>query len=77
MRQTIKCSSISDQDFSDHQSKYLELTDSQLKKLKQLTLIHLASAEKHLSYVDLQRELGIENVRALEDLIIDSIYAVM
>ena len=44
-------------------------------KLRQLSLVSLAHASKKVSYEELQLALGITNVRELEDLIIDTIYA--
>ena len=49
------------------------ITPAQLKKLKQLTLVSLASKARNISYDVLQRELDIPDVRVLEDVIIDSI----
>jgi len=51
-----------------------ELSPPQIKKLRQLTLVSLASKTKILPYNFLLEELGLNNVRELEDLIIDSIY---
>lgn len=86
---------------------YLELSDVQVTKLKQLTLVTLAAEDKvsHptvpvtlalwrcfiflyiraavycvlcqvLAYNALQKELDVSSVRALEDLIIEAMYAV-
>lgn len=44
------------------------------QKLKQLSIVSLAEQSKTLSYKLLMNELDIENVRELEDLVIDSIY---
>ena len=53
-----------------------ELSPKQLKKLKQLTIVSLAQKEKIVSYTALQESLDITNLRELEDLVIESIYAV-
>lgn len=45
------------------------------KKLKHLTILSLAIQKKTLLYDDLMAELDIKNVRDLEDLIIEAIYA--
>ena len=45
------------------------------KKLKHLTILTLATQRKTLPYDDLMAELDIKNVRHLEDLIIEAIYA--
>ena len=52
-----------------------ELNPQQLKKLKQLSLVELASKTRHLPYSVLQEALDIPDVRVLEDAIIDSISA--
>ena len=44
-------------------------------KLRQLTIVALASEKKHIDYDSLLKELHIADVRQLEDLIIDVIYA--
>lgn len=45
------------------------------KKLQQLSIVTLAHRSKIVSYASLQEELGVTNVRELEDLVIESIYA--
>lgn len=45
------------------------------KKLKHLTILSLAIQKKTLPYDSLMSELDIKNVRDLEDLIIEAIYA--
>lgn len=53
-----------------------DLTPPQLTKLKQLSLITLASSTPHLlSYSSLLQILDIPTTRALEDLVISAIYA--
>jgi len=51
-----------------------ELTPAMVKKLKLLTLITLASDTKYLTYEKLGKELFIENIRELEDLLISAVY---
>ena len=52
------------------------LNDKQLEKLKQLSLITLASrGPEHLTYPSLLRSLELPSVRVLEDLVISAIYA--
>lgn len=53
----------------------LQLTPTMEKKLKHLTILSLAIQKKTLLYDDLMAELDIKNVRDLEDLIIEAIYA--
>lgn len=45
------------------------------KKLRHLTILTLATQQKTLPYDDLMTELDLKNVRHLEDLIIEAIYA--
>lgn len=45
------------------------------KKLKHLTILTLATHKKTLLYDDLMKELDLGNVRHLEDIIIEAIYA--
>lgn len=55
-------------------SSYLELSEPQATKLKMLTIISLAEQQKIIGYATLLHELEIDSVRALEDLIIETIY---
>ena len=50
------------------------LTENQMKKLRKLTILDLASKNKSLFYDDLFRELGLKNEIDLEELIIEMIY---
>ncbi len=52
-----------------------ELGELELTKLKQLTLVSLASKQRVLPYAALQSALHLPDLRALENLIIDSMYA--
>lgn len=60
--------------YKESESGLPPLNEAQLKKLKQLTLVELASKNKLLSYSSLLNELEMNNVRELEDLIIESIF---
>lgn len=51
------------------------INEAQTLKLRQLSLLTLAKNPHNLSYATLQRELGITEARALEDLVISAIYA--
>lgn len=55
--------------------KLLELTPTQKKKLQHLTIVTLAEKSKCIPYSVLLEELDIKNVRDLEDLIIEAVYA--
>jgi COP9 signalosome complex subunit 7 len=52
-----------------------QLTDSMKTKLRHLTIVSLATKRKHIPYQLLLNELDIKNLRQLEDLIIEVIYA--
>jgi len=61
-------------DYVNNKEKYLELNDLQIIKLKQLTIVSLAEKSRNINYSILQNELDINDIRLLEDLIIDTIY---
>jgi COP9 signalosome complex subunit 7 len=52
-----------------------ELNATQTKKLKYLTIVTLSESEKCIPYKTLLEELSIADIRELEDLIIEAIYA--
>lgn len=52
-----------------------QLSDAQTLKLRQLTLLSLASDRSKLSYSALQNALGLSSTREIETLIITAIYA--
>ncbi|CAB3376753.1 Hypothetical predicted protein [Cloeon dipterum] len=62
-------------EYLSKQNDLFELTPTQQKKLKHLTLVAMATKNKCIPYSDLLLELDIKNVRDLEDLIIEAIYA--
>jgi len=51
------------------------LTDPMRTKLRQLTIVSLATKRKHIPYEQLLEELDVKTMRELEDIIIDVIYA--
>ncbi|KAL3268456.1 hypothetical protein HHI36_007567 [Cryptolaemus montrouzieri] len=61
--------------YIENKADYLELTPIQKVKLQHLTLVTLATKSKYLPYKVLLEELDLSNVRDLEDLIIEAIYA--
>lgn len=63
--------------YSQYDSSVLpELNDQQTLKLRQLSIVTMAREKnKVVSYDDLSQELGLSDVRALEDVIIETIYA--
>ncbi|XP_034950118.1 COP9 signalosome complex subunit 7b [Chelonus insularis] len=58
-----------------NKDKLLTLTPIQKKKLQHLTIVTLAEKSKCIPYSILLEELDIKNVRDLEDLIIEAVYA--
>ncbi|KAG7188431.1 hypothetical protein KM043_008077 [Ampulex compressa] len=62
-------------EYLENKDKVLELTPVQKKKLQHLTIVTLATKSKCIPYSVLLEELDIKNVRDLEDLIIEAIYA--
>lgn len=61
--------------FRANQEDYIELTPAMQKKLQHLTIVSLAIKSKSIPYAVLLNELEIDNVRHLEDIIIEAIYA--
>jgi COP9 signalosome complex subunit 7 len=61
--------------FTENKDKLIPLTPIMDKKLKHLTILTLATQKKTLPYDELMVELDIKNVRHLEDIIIEAIYA--
>ncbi|XP_044012370.1 COP9 signalosome complex subunit 7a-like [Aphidius gifuensis] len=62
-------------DYLKNIDNYLKLTPVQQKKLQHLTIVTLAEKSKCIPYSELLEELDIKNVRDLEDLIIEAVYA--
>ncbi|KAK3611384.1 hypothetical protein CHS0354_036579 [Potamilus streckersoni] len=62
-------------DYRENQSKLPPLTEAQVNKLRHLTIVSLATKTKCIPYRILLDELDIHNLRKLEDLIIEVIYA--
>ncbi|XP_065890856.1 COP9 signalosome complex subunit 7b-like isoform X2 [Dysidea avara] len=61
-------------DYAANVSALPVLSIAMTTKLKQLTLVTMASQCRTLSYSTLLQSLSLENVRQLEDLIIDAVY---
>ncbi|KAG2386528.1 hypothetical protein C9374_002272 [Naegleria lovaniensis] len=61
-------------DYKLNPSSYFPLSEKNLNKLKQLSIVTLASKNRLLKYEDLMKDLDISNVRELEDLLIDCMY---
>ncbi|CAH0554826.1 unnamed protein product [Brassicogethes aeneus] len=62
-------------DYIANPAEYFELTPLQKKKLQHLSIVTLATKTKCIQYNTLLQELDMKNVRDLEDLIIEAIYA--
>ncbi|XP_076678814.1 COP9 signalosome subunit 7 isoform X2 [Andrena cerasifolii] len=62
-------------EYLENKDKVLDLTPTQRKKLQHLTIVTLATKSRCIPYSVLLEELDIKNVRDLEDLIIEAIYA--
>lgn len=62
-------------DYRSHQGELPELTATQAQKLRHLTIVSLAAKTKCIPYSTLLEELDLPNLRELEDLIIEVIYA--
>uniref|UniRef100_A0A336LYA4 CSON005782 protein n=1 Tax=Culicoides sonorensis TaxID=179676 RepID=A0A336LYA4_CULSO len=61
--------------YLQQKENYLDLTPVMKKKLQHLTIVSMAIKCKCIPYNSLLEELDITNVRDLEDLIIEAIYA--
>lgn len=62
-------------EYLQNKNVLVELTPVQKKKLQHLTIVTLATKSKCIPYSVLLDELDIKNVRDLEDLIIEAVYA--
>lgn len=62
-------------EYRSQMENYIEFTPIMVKKLQHLTLVSLANKTKRISYEMLTKELDVDNVRHLEDIIIEAIYA--
>lgn len=54
--------------------KFIDLKPQQVKKLKMISIADMSHKSKVLGYQDLMRLLDIQDLRELEDLMIDCIY---
>ncbi|KAG8198768.1 hypothetical protein JTE90_007078 [Oedothorax gibbosus] len=61
--------------YLENKPQYPELTPAMINKLRHLTIVSLATKEKRIPYSKLLKELDLQNLRELEDIIIDVIYA--
>lgn len=61
--------------YLENKEKLFDLTPIQKKKLQHLTIVTLATKLKCIPYSVLLEELDVKNVRDLEDLIIEAVYA--
>lgn len=63
------------EDYAKKSTELPDLSESMLIKLRQLTLVSLATGQKSLPLAELGKQLAISSTRQLEDLIIEAIYA--
>ncbi|KAF8308617.1 hypothetical protein DL93DRAFT_2142175 [Clavulina sp. PMI_390] len=63
------------EDYKKNPAGFPHLNEAQLTKLKQLSIVSYSSENRILPYRPLLTQLDIPSIRALEDLIIDAIYA--
>ena len=63
------------EEYEKNSGSFIDMSPAMIKKLKQLSIISLAMENKIIPYTTLQEKLKVDNVRALEDLIIETIYA--
>ncbi|XP_058118268.1 COP9 signalosome complex subunit 7 isoform X1 [Anopheles ziemanni] len=61
--------------YRENEAQLIQLTPPMRKKIQHLTIVSLAIKSKCIPYSELLDELDIKNVRVLEDLIIEAIYA--
>lgn len=62
-------------DYEGNPDKYIELSDSQKRKLRQLTVVSLSAELKKVPYDAMLTALGLDTLRQLEEIIIDCINA--
>ncbi|XP_028665748.1 COP9 signalosome complex subunit 7a [Erpetoichthys calabaricus] len=62
-------------DYRENASSLPELSEAQKNKLRHLSIVSLAANLKCLPYSLLLKELEMKNVRQLEDLLIEAVYA--
>eukprot|EP01083_Nonionella_stella_P094379 264741_1 len=61
--------------YKDYDAKTMpELTPPQLTKLKQLSIVTMASKKKTIPYAELMSVLDVRSTRELEDLVIECVY---
>lgn len=61
-------------DYAADRQSYLDLSEGQMVKLQQLTIVSLAEKSNLITYDELAQAVEIEDTRILEDLIIETIY---
>lgn len=61
-------------DYLKQQATLPKLSEKQLSKLRQLTIVSFAEHQKQIRYETLLEKLGMHSLRQLEDLIIEAIY---
>ena len=62
------------QEYKRRRDEFPELQEKHITKLKQLSLVSCAGSASVLRYKEMMDELDVSSIRALEDLIISSVY---
>lgn len=60
---------------NDNPNKLPDLSEQMIIKLRHLSIVSLARCRRHIPYQILMQELELDNIRQLEDMIIEVIYA--
>lgn len=60
---------------NEHPASLPELSPAMVKKLRQLSIVSLSRSRRYIQYQELLQKLGLDNIRQLEDIIIDIIYS--
>lgn len=63
------------QDYQQSRNLFPPLSETQLRKLRALTLVSLAHGHNELRYEQLHSALAVQSTRAIEDVVIDAVYA--
>lgn len=62
------------EEYAADRASFLDLNETQITKLKQLSIVSLAEKSSVITYAELQTALYITDTRLMEDLIIETIY---
>ena len=62
-------------EYNQNKAKFLDLKPPQLRKLELLTVAEIASKKQVVPYSEIMQQLGINDLRQIEDKIIECIYS--